>query len=88
MSLYFGPANATALGQRQPRTREGLRQVWGAVDCAEVAAFRVTSHMQWLLEIAAAVPSAQMIFGVGLQEESGSSNASCAGAKARHNKRL
>jgi hypothetical protein len=79
MSLYFGPANATALGQPQPRTRRGLQQVRAAAD---LSARGVTTRMQWLHEIAAAVPPAQMIFGVGLQEGPGSSNASCAGAGA------
>ena len=80
MSLYFGPANATARGQPQPRTRRGLQQVRSAA--AHLSARCVTARMQWLHDIAAAVPPAQMIFGVGLQEGPGSSNASCAGAGA------
>lgn len=61
MSLYFGPANATARGQPQPRAHRGLQQVCAA---AHLSARCVTARMQWLHDIAAAVPPAQMIFGV------------------------
>ena len=80
MSLYFGPANATALGSPQPRTRAQLQQVCSR----KCVLFPLLTHFeQWLHAIASAAPPQQMIIGLGLQEQPGFSNASCAGGVSR-----